>query len=499
MKLTQLLESKKISESQKDTIKQLILEFGEDMEFLVESNSPLNFRIGALSEKVKSEMDRNGHLIVRNVPATILDEKNANGRVYTTSTMEASIGVARSNKLFENKQLLCTADDHPDSTFVQPTHGSHIVIDANIKKVGGKNILFNDWLIMDTHNGKDLKAIVKAGASPGTSIRGLGRQDEKTGEIHDYKFLGTDVVGNPSAGTFAPFDGIAESLVASVETVTDEEVEKIVESIGKSNKETKMKFDLVESIEEFKNKHSESTETTSDMVADVLTIEQQVFDNNADVEVYETFKVEVLGKAPEVKKENEQKDEKVEAAKNADVLNKTERKLGASEVVSSHLKTELENVKTEFEDYKSAANQLMDSFAEKAKAAAADLAKNETTSKEDGDGIFKACQEQAVKMIEEYRDEAKKVIENLEYQLEAAIQIGDTIGDNFFAMKAVAESLRARILEMEEDKEDKAAIKSKKDVTASAKSEEVKSTIEKVKEESTDPMSRRRGPMNLWR
>ena len=92
------------------------------------------------------------------------------------------------NKLFENRQLFCTADDHPDSTFVKPVTGSHIVIDANIKKVGGKNILFNDWLVMDTHTGQDLKAIIKSGGSPGTSIRGLGRQDEKSGEIHDYKY-----------------------------------------------------------------------------------------------------------------------------------------------------------------------------------------------------------------------------------------------------------------------------------------------------------------------
>ena len=72
-----------------------------------------------------------------------------------------------------------------------------------------------------------IDARIEAGATIGTSIRGLGRQDEDSGQSEDHTYLGTDAVGQPSAGTFASFatltaeaapPDVARAVVESLET-----------------------------------------------------------------------------------------------------------------------------------------------------------------------------------------------------------------------------------------------------------------------------------------
>jgi hypothetical protein len=113
------------------------------------------------------------------------------------------IGKAKKSGAFESRKLLCSASDHPEESFVPPANASHVILDAYTKEQGDKVYLMNDWLVLDTANGKNLKALVDAKASFGTSIRGLGQLNEETKEVENYDYLGTDCVGNPSAGTFA--------------------------------------------------------------------------------------------------------------------------------------------------------------------------------------------------------------------------------------------------------------------------------------------------------
>jgi len=142
-------------------------------------------------------------MILKGVPATILDKENGNGRRYTRKEILKSIRKAREAGLFENRRLLCTADDHPEESFPAPIKSSHVVIDAYTKTVGDDTVLMNDWLVFNTSKGKDLQGLVEEGASFGTSIRGLGQFNEDTKEVENYDFLGCDAVGNPSVGTFA--------------------------------------------------------------------------------------------------------------------------------------------------------------------------------------------------------------------------------------------------------------------------------------------------------
>lgn len=171
-------------------------------------------------------LENDNKMIVRGVPSTILDEKNLNGRIYSYREMAKSIQECKENGLFENKRLTCAADDHPDTSYVKPIEASHVVIDAYIKEVNGKKVLFNDWLILDTHNGKNLKALIKDNVGIGTSIRGLGVLNESNAQIEEYQYLGTDVVGQPSAGTY---------------TNKEYNIEVVIESLNSKNNNVIMK------------------------------------------------------------------------------------------------------------------------------------------------------------------------------------------------------------------------------------------------------------------
>ena len=111
----------------------------------------------SLKESVKLSQGKNGTLIVRNIPCTILNKRNLNGRIYSTEVIREAIDNAR--LAMQTKQLLCQACEHPDQSYCSPTTVSHVVIDAYIKEnvsvvVDGKrgkyDVLFMDWEVLNT-------------------------------------------------------------------------------------------------------------------------------------------------------------------------------------------------------------------------------------------------------------------------------------------------------------------------------------------------------------
>ena len=128
--------------------------------------------------------------------------------------------------------MLCAADDHPKESYVPPIRASHVVTNAYLKEIDGKKHLLNDWLVLNTDNGKNLKSLINAGVSIATSIRGLGQLDEETKHGQEYDYLGTDAVGNPSAGTYAH----SGKYEVKVESVSDEEAREITESLNNAPK-----------------------------------------------------------------------------------------------------------------------------------------------------------------------------------------------------------------------------------------------------------------------
>src|SRR6516165_363960 len=105
--------------------------------FLSDSQSPLVER--------REEKFKTGWLRLIGVPATIVDSKNGNGRTYSTKVIEKALGTLKKNKAFENKKMLCAADDHPKESYVPPIRASHVVTNAYLKEIDGKKHLLNDW------------------------------------------------------------------------------------------------------------------------------------------------------------------------------------------------------------------------------------------------------------------------------------------------------------------------------------------------------------------
>ncbi len=177
--------------------KQLLI---EEAEF----TTPIKIEKG-LKESISIENNKDV-LIIRNIPATIADRKNQNGRIYTTEVLQEAIKNA--NFQLKTKWMYSQADEHPEGSFVKPSHASHVVINAYIKKnvkvfVEGKterhNVMFMDWEILNTEEGKNLKALILQETACPTSIRGLG--DMEGEYVTNYELLGCDVVSNPSSGT----------------------------------------------------------------------------------------------------------------------------------------------------------------------------------------------------------------------------------------------------------------------------------------------------------
>lgn len=432
-------------------------------ELLTEKNAGLSFQVTSLNEEIKSEINKSGMMIVRNVPCTILNEKNANGRSYTTSTMKSALQENQTKGLYTARSLTCTADDHPETTYPKPISSSHVVLDTNIVSEGGKDVLLNDWLILPTDAGKNLRALIEAGVSVGTSIRGLGKQNESTGEIEDYEYLGTDVVGNPSAGTYASFKNLNESII--VESVSTEQAVEVVESLKIEPNQTKSEikeevqemFNLEEAIEAFQEKYKENQEVTSEAIADLLQIEFKVIENSADIEVFQEFKNEILGtpKKEELEVSNEKTD-KAESAQDGDVLNKTQRHLEASTLVAEQLKDQNDQLLEELEvlkKFKESSGKLVSELTNRVKSALEDVKEREASIEENEEKLVQNITNAALEMADDLQEEAKEAILQLETRLEQTIQLGDLIGKYFFASKSINESLVNRIKKLQKVKE----------------------------------------------
>ena len=106
-----------------------------DKVLLIEA-SGMTFRCDPVPSDIRESTDKIGMMILKGVPATILDRENGNGRRYTTQEMRKAIRKAREAGIFENRRLLCTVDDHPEESFPAPINSLHVVIDAYTKTVG---------------------------------------------------------------------------------------------------------------------------------------------------------------------------------------------------------------------------------------------------------------------------------------------------------------------------------------------------------------------------
>jgi len=204
------------------------------LELLTESFSVDLSKIN-LNEAITEALKSTDKGLYLTLPVCRLNKPTLNDRTYTAEGMTKSIQEA--TEAMKSRRLTCSADDHPPTVNVAPIKASHLVIDAWVEG----NTLWNKWQVLETDNGRNLKALIEGRVSIGTSIRGLGRVDENK-VIQDYKFLGCDCVGTPAAGTYAlaGSDGVKVELVGesykSPGQMSDDELMDRYNELTKNNR-----------------------------------------------------------------------------------------------------------------------------------------------------------------------------------------------------------------------------------------------------------------------
>lgn len=142
------------------------------------------------------------------------EKPNRNGRIYKMEYMKPEVD--RYIKEYVNKKRAFGELGHPDNPTINLDRVSHLITNLEQKD----NDFYGKAKILDTPNGRTVKALVDGGCMLGVSTRGLGTlQQEKNYSTvgSDYKIMtAADIVADPSA-----HEAFVEALVESKEWVWD--------------------------------------------------------------------------------------------------------------------------------------------------------------------------------------------------------------------------------------------------------------------------------------
>ena len=123
------------------------------------------------------------------------DIKNRNGRVYPMNTLSEAVEKFRG--MINGKRALGELN-HPDHVQINPKEASHLITDLWTEG----NKIMGRAKILDTPNGKIVKALLDEGVQLGVSSRGFGSLRERNGvrEVQsDFTLATVDIVTDPSA------------------------------------------------------------------------------------------------------------------------------------------------------------------------------------------------------------------------------------------------------------------------------------------------------------
>lgn len=143
------------------------------------------------------------------------DIKNGNGRVYPMAVLESEVD--RYNTHFIEKKKAYGELDHPPTPSINLDRASHIIKELRQE---GSNFV-GKAKIIDTPNGRIVKALMDEGCNLGVSSRAVGsiKKEDNALIIQNDLYISTpaDIVANPSAP-----DAYVESVMESSEWVYDE-------------------------------------------------------------------------------------------------------------------------------------------------------------------------------------------------------------------------------------------------------------------------------------
>jgi len=123
------------------------------------------------------------------------EEQNRNGRVYKKEYILPEVN--RYIEEFVNKNRAVGELSHPDSPGINPDKVSHLITKLEFND----NLCMGEAKILDTPNGKIVKALMDEGVSFGVSTRGLGSIKEQNGAKivqPDFRLVTIDIVLDPS-------------------------------------------------------------------------------------------------------------------------------------------------------------------------------------------------------------------------------------------------------------------------------------------------------------
>ena len=142
------------------------------------------------------------------------EKKNKNGRVYPKEILQKEVSKYCA-ELVEKKRAFGELG-HPDGPTINLDRVSHMIVELN---EDGDNYI-GVAKIMDTPNGKIVKALIDEGASLGVSTRGMGSLKSRGDfqEVQEDFSLATaaDIVADPSAP-----DAFVNGIMEGVEWVWD--------------------------------------------------------------------------------------------------------------------------------------------------------------------------------------------------------------------------------------------------------------------------------------
>lgn len=419
-----------------------------DKKTLLIESSPWGISFDKKNLKESMEIKEQGDtLILKGVPCTILDKKNQNGRNYGSAMMAKSINDAKD--FINSRSALCQAHDHPEGSFVRPIDASHIVTRAYIEKVPNVGeVLFNDWEILPTSHGKDLAALIQSNVSLGTSIRGLGNMNGCL--VEDYEFLGTDVVGNPSSGTFTKmFDKpvVVESVECKVpySTTENNKSDLIVENSNETKLGDKEMVDvnISDSAKQIQHEGVEIAVTANPEPIKAAPMQAvNVQKEPANVAELDPADGKVIGTAPMVADAKKIGDQSYAQSDRANVLAREQNRLGDRCVeLANMLKESRENLSStaaKFQESQKLVNSLMNQLSVIHEALGG---KDPNTFREEYENKLKEVKESADKNLADFiADKRTKTIQMAEALVEEATNKHAQLSESYEAKLSVKDT-----------------------------------------------------------
>lgn len=442
---------------------------------LLIENSPWGISFDKRGLKESMEIKEQGDtIILKGVPCTILDKKNQNGRNYGSSMMTKSIMDAKD--FINSRSALCQAHDHPEGSFVRPIDASHIVVRAYIENVPGVgDVLFNDWEVLPTSHGKDLAALIQSNVSLGTSIRGLGNMNGD--KVEDYEFLGTDVVGNPSSGTFTKmFD--KPVVVESVENQYLKDKEDLIVETDNVNEtelgeENMVEVNLSDLPELNQVKHESVEIAVTANPAPIMAAPMQAVNMQkepANVAELEPAEGKVIGTAPSVDDAKKIGDQSYAQTDRINVLAREQNRMGDRCVeLANMLKESRENLAHTTEQYQESQKLINELMGQLSMIHEALDGKDPKVFREEYEGKLKEVQESADKKLADY------IVEKREKTIALATELVEEAKKQHTTL---SESYEAQLVE--KDSEIKSLTESLKESKMNAHIANVKSQKEKL-------------------